>query len=278
VIINRRLRADSGHIVELTVPAAEAIGLRNEARVRVEPINSDGTPAPAAAPPPPPAVSAAAGSRETPGTREAPNAGKTPDTRNGPLAEGSPGERRPLPAVRPPPSPDTDGPETANENAPRGFYYTNSYDGEYSEDLGEDGPLPSQESGLSGADIVTLLPETDQPAAPPPARTRPVPPPSASLAQARPASPALQAQPDPPALAMPPAQAAPASPAQARPAPPALQAQPDPPALAMPPVQAASASPAQARPAPPAPGARAASAQIALPADTDRVVLSMNRD
>ncbi|MDR1128898.1 MAG: septal ring lytic transglycosylase RlpA family protein, partial [Treponema sp.] len=113
VIVSRRLSADSGHIVELTVPAAEAIGLMNEARVRVEPLNSDGTPAPAAAPPPP--VSAGGGVREppstgspntrevpatrsSPSTRETPGAGGPntrgiPDTRNSPLTDGRPGEQ-----------------------------------------------------------------------------------------------------------------------------------------------------------------------------------------
>ncbi|MDR1351738.1 MAG: hypothetical protein LBK05_00530 [Treponema sp.] len=304
VIVSRRLNANSGHIVELTVPAAEAIGLMNEARVRVEPLNSDGTPAPAAAPPPP--VSAGGGvreppatnspnAREVPGTQSSPNTG-TPPTRDSPSINGRSGEQRPLPAVQPapPPSRSTGGPETGNEPGYRGFYYTNSYEEEYSGDLEKDDSPPSRESGLSPADIVTLPPETDRPAAPlsaVPSRSRPVPPPSASLAQARSGPPAPQAQPDPPALALPPAQTQPvppppASSAQARPNPPApvppteARPVPPPPASSTPvrPADPASRDGAPARTAPPAAGRGAASARVALPADTDRVVLSMNRD
>jgi hypothetical protein len=46
VVVNQRLNADSNRLVELTVPAAEAIGLRDEARVRVERLQADGSSAP----------------------------------------------------------------------------------------------------------------------------------------------------------------------------------------------------------------------------------------
>jgi hypothetical protein len=178
LIVNRRLGADSTHIVELTVPAADAIGLKDEARVRVELVNSDGT------------AAASGSSRAETGAVKNRNdretvAGQGTGLRNEPGTERTARTPVTLPPVQTQSrqeAVDEQETETGNENesGSRNFYYVNSYEGEYPGDPEDTEPLLSRESGPSGGDIVTLPPERGLPVPPPvtpPAQTRPVPPP-----------------------------------------------------------------------------------------------------
>ena len=185
VIVSRRLGADSTHIVELTAPVADAIGMRDEARVRVELLNSGGT-----------SAAASGSSQGRTGTAESRDNRETaavPGRRDAPGAEGTSREPVPLP---PPPVRVSQARrdavteqeiESEDGDDSRDFYYINSYEGEYPgdpEDAESPEPPLSRESGPSQSNIVTLPPKTDQSAPPPaasPQRRRPVPPPPAGF-------------------------------------------------------------------------------------------------